>query len=79
MKIWPLSVEWEAKAFSKFKLGKIVKAIPCPMFGLTYLSDRSDEMIVGEIERKANTLLRPYSWKEHKAFLDCCPHGSRVN
>jgi hypothetical protein len=35
--------------------------------------------VVAEVEREAIALLGVYNKMEHKAFLDCCSHGSRIN
>jgi hypothetical protein len=74
-----LTPDWAAKSFSKVKVGNISSSIPCPMFGLKRPSDSSDEVIVSKVELEANALLGAYNWKEHKAFLECCSHGSRIN
>jgi hypothetical protein len=36
-------------------------------------------MVVADVERKAIMLLGVYNKKEHKAFLDYCSHGGRIN
>jgi hypothetical protein len=36
-------------------------------------------MIVVEVEREASVPLGVCNKKEHKAFLDCCAHGRRIN
>jgi hypothetical protein len=78
-KIWPLAFGWSATFFSKVKFSKMSHPIPCPQFRLEKPADQSDEMVVVGVEREANALLGVYNNKEHKAFLDCCSHGSRIN
>jgi hypothetical protein len=60
-------------------VGNVSSSIPCPVFGLKRPSDSSDEVIMSKIELEANALLGAYNWKYHKAFLECCSRGSRIN
>lgn len=77
--IWPLTFGWEVKSFLKVKFGQMTHPRPCPYFGLEKPAGLSDEMVVVEIEHKANALLGAYNKKERKAFVECCSHGSRIN
>ncbi|RLM85368.1 Clathrin heavy chain 2 -like protein [Panicum miliaceum] len=78
-KVWPLMSGWAPASFSKVKFGSMEKAIPCPYFGLQRPPTGSDEMVVFELEREANSLLGFYHDKEHKAFVECCAHKGRIN
>lgn len=78
-KIWPLSDGWRASSFAKVTFDGLSESIPCPQFGLVKPADVSDEVVVAELERECPELLGPYTNKEHKSFIECYPHGRRIN
>lgn len=77
--VCPLASGWTPKRIEKRLFPSCSVELPYPRFKLEREVDRSDEVIVDEIEQQACNLLGPYTEKEHEAARAILCDEGRVN